>query len=134
MAEQIDAGLKFSLRLSGEMAEQARQLAKTRRSTPYRVVKDMLATALPAALAQPAEPAVTTEDLAAQLQEQRKTIDRLTRMLQTSTDFTAETLMLLRRVSEELSITRDLPGKQALWRSVNKQIQDMRDGNKGGAH
>lgn len=133
MAEQTEAGLKFSLRLSGDMAEQARQLAKARRSTPYRVVKDVLATALPVALAQPAEPVVTTETLAAQLQEQRKVIDRLTRSLQTSTDFTAETLMLLRRISEELSSARDLAGKQALWHSVNKQIQAMREERKGSA-
>lgn len=131
MAEQMDAGLKFSLRLSGEMAEQARQLAKARRSTPYRVVKDVLKTALPAALARSAEPAVTPKAIVEQLQKQQQTLDWQTRMSQSSVDFTAETLILLRRISEELSTARDLPGKQALWRSVKKQIEDMRDAPRG---
>lgn len=133
MTEQTDTGLKFSLRLSGEMAEQARQLAKARRSTPYRVVKDVLATALPAALTRSADDAATPKAIVDQLLMQQKTIDRLMRLLQTSTDFSAETLMLLRRVSEELSVAKDLPGKQALWHSVNKQIQAMRDERKGNA-
>lgn len=126
--------MKFSLRLSGEMAEQARQLAKARRSTPCRVTKDVLATAFPAALGESADPSVTPKAIADHLLQQQKSIDRNTRVMQSSVDFTAETLMLLRRISEELSTARDLPGKQALWRSVKKQIQDMRDAPHGASN
>lgn len=127
MADQTEGGLKFSLRLSGDMAAQARQLAAARRTTPYRAIKDVLATALPAALAEANDPKTTPEALSAQLQAQQKAINWQSRMVQSSVDFTAETLMLLRRISEELSGAKDLPSKQALWRNVKRDVQAMRD-------
>jgi predicted transcriptional regulator len=126
MEDQSEGGLKFSLRLSGDMAAQARQLAATRRTTPYRVIKDVLATALPAALAEAKGPKTTPEALAAQLEENRKAINWQSRMMQSSVDFTAETLMLLRRISEELSSSRDPSSRQALWRSVKRQVEELK--------
>jgi|TARA_R110000851_G_scaffold196255_1_gene347144 hypothetical protein len=130
MADQTEGGLKFSLRLSGDMAAQARQLAATRRTTPYRAIKDVLATALPAALSEATGPKTTPEALSAQLQVQQGAIKWQSRMMQDSVDFTAETLMLLRRISEELSSARDQTSRQALWRSVKKEVQAMREAPK----
>ena len=127
MEDQSEGGLKFSLRLSGDVAAQARQLAATRRTTPYRVIKDVLATALPAALAEAKDPKTTPEALAAQLEGYQKAIDSQSRMMQSSVDFTAETLILLRRISEELSNVREPSARQALWRSVKKEVQAMRE-------
>lgn len=126
MATDDEAGLKFSLRLSGETADQVRLLAEARGTTPYRVVKDVLKAALPAALAD--EPA-----LPARIDEVRESVKKLQssvasqgRQLTGSVEFQMETLWLLRELSEELSGSRDQTKREALWRRAKQKLGEAK--------
>lgn len=121
-----EAGLKFSLRLSGETADQVRRLAEARGTTPYRAVKDVLKAALPAALAdEPALPA-RIEGLRADVKSLQSVAERHGRQLTGSVDFQMEILWLLREISEELSGARAPEKREALWRRAKQKLGDAR--------
>ncbi len=116
-----DDGLKFSLRLSGDAAAQVRRLAELRATTPYRVVKDVLNSALPAVLTE--EPSLPQRMKA--LQEGHSQLSQRVAeqasQLQAAIDAQLETLSLLRRVSEALTGAPDQHARESLWREVNKE-------------
>lgn len=128
MREDNDSGLKFSLRLSSELAEQVRALAKRQKSTPYRAVKQILADEVPASLAEAISPRQRFDELRADQVELKREVSKSITIAQSAVELQAEMSTLLRHISEELSGQRQPEKHEALWREVKAQIAAMKTG------